>query len=60
MKEKICSKQPWKLLENENGLFICIVNMAETDRPALCAAVCIDEKLQLTVYMQLIQLTSLN
>ena len=41
-------------------LFICTMSMTETAGPAISAAVCIDEKLVLTVYMQSIQLTSLN
>ena len=34
--------------------------MTETAGPAISAAVCIDKKLLLTVYIQLVQLTSLN
>ena len=34
--------------------------MTETAGPAISAAVCIDENLLFTVYMQSIQLTSLN
>ena len=58
--KKICLKQPWKLLKNENELFICTVSMIETAGPAISAKVCIDEKLLLTVYIQSIQLTSFN
>ena len=60
IKEKFTVKAPWKLLENEHGIYICTMNNLRSAGPTISSAVCIENDLTLTTYVKSVKLTTLG
>ena len=60
IKEKFTVKAPWKLLENEHGIYICTMNNLQSAGPTIFSAVCVENNLTLTTYTKSVKLTTLG